>query len=86
MRFRYSKHAQQEMQRRGIPQEVVDSVLSHPEQVVPEREGLNAYQSKVDFGGEELFLLRAIIKDDVEPAVVITVYRTSKVDKYWRSS
>jgi hypothetical protein len=31
-----------------------------------------------------MFLLRAIVDYRVDPAVVITVYRTSKIDKYWR--
>jgi hypothetical protein len=31
-----------------------------------------------------MYLVRAIIATDKEPPVVITVYRTSKVQKYWR--
>jgi hypothetical protein len=31
-----------------------------------------------------MFLLRAIVADNVDPAVVVTVYRTSKISKYWR--
>jgi len=38
----------------------------------------------VEFGGSKTFLLRAIVNDGVEPAVVITAYRTSKIEKYWR--
>jgi len=44
-----------------------------------------AYQSQVDFGQGKVFLLRAIVNDSVDPAVVITAYRTSKISKYWRS-
>jgi len=46
--------------------------------------GRKVYQSKFDFGGGRMFLLRAIVDDRADPAVVITVYRTSKIDKYWR--
>jgi len=53
--------------------------------VVPEYGGKKAYQSKVDFGEGKIFLLRAIVDDKVEPASVITVYRTSKISKYWRT-
>ena len=31
-----------------------------------------------------MYLIRAIVEDQVEPAVVVTVYRTSKIGKYWR--
>ena len=50
--------------------------------MLPERGGKKIYQSQVEFGGGKIFLLRAIVKDEVEPTVVITVYRTSKIDKY----
>ena len=73
------------MDRRGIPASLLQSVLDDPQQIVPEYGGKKAYQSQVDFGGGKIFLLRAIVDDKVEPASVITVYRTSKIGKYWRA-
>ncbi|MEI6776908.1 MAG: DUF4258 domain-containing protein [Chloroflexales bacterium] len=84
--FTYSRHAQEEMARRGIPQLLVDSVLRAPQQIVREQNGRVAYQSQVDFGEGQIFLLRAIVVDMVDPAVVVTVYRTSKINKYWRGT
>lgn len=81
--FTYSRHALEELARRGIPQALVDSVLQRPQQIVPEQNGRVAYQSRVDFGGGKIFLLRAIVVGSTDPAVVVTVYRTSKIDKYW---
>lgn len=84
MRFIISNHALSEMERRGIVREVLEPVLDNPQQVIKERNGRSAYQSKIMFGGGKMFLLRAIVMDEVDPAVVITVYRTSKIEKYWR--
>lgn len=81
--FHISEHAQKEAARRGIPREMLDSVLQQPEQTVPERRRRRAYQSQVDFHGR-IFLVRAIVDESVDPARVVTVYRTSKVRKYWR--
>lgn len=81
--FRLSQHAKEEMKRRGIPLATLESVLKDPEQIVPEYGGKKAYQSKVDFGGKT-FLLRAIVAVEVDQAIVVTVYRTSKIHKYWR--
>ena len=80
MRFRLSSHAQAELMNRSIPVTLVETVLEQPEQVVPARAGRKAYQSRIDFGGKT-FLLRAIVRDDLDPALVITVYRTSKIAK-----
>ncbi len=84
MRYRISRHAQTEMERRGISLSLVESVLDHPQQIMLERDGRKAYQSQVDFGSGKIFLLRVIVADDINPTVVITVYRTSKIEKYWR--
>ncbi|MEE9295844.1 MAG: DUF4258 domain-containing protein [Phycisphaerae bacterium] len=85
MTFRLTRHAEEELKRRMIPRELLDSVLENPQQVVPEYGGKKAYQSKLDFGGGKTYLLRAIVNDLVDPATVVTVYRTTKLEKYWRN-
>ena len=45
---------------------------------------ISQYQSKVDFGNGKIFLLRVIVVDNIDPAVVITTYKTSRIEKYWR--
>ena len=84
MNFRVSHHARQEMERRAISPALLQSVLHNPQQIVPEEGDKKAYQSQLDFGNGRMFLLRAIVADNVDPAVVVTVYRTSKISKYWR--
>ncbi|HPX80849.1 MAG TPA: DUF4258 domain-containing protein [Syntrophales bacterium] len=86
MIFRFSNHALEEMKRRAIPERILELVLNDPQQIVPERGSLKVYQSVVDFGDGKQFLLRAIVDDTLEPAIVVTVYRTSKIGKYWRQS
>ncbi|MCE5239194.1 DUF4258 domain-containing protein [bacterium] len=85
MTYRLSRHAQQECERRRIPLSVVDAVVSEPQQVVPERDGKRAYQSRVTLDDGRTFLVRAIVDDSERPATVITVYRTTKIEKYWRT-
>jgi hypothetical protein len=85
LKFRLSEHAEEELERRRIPRHLLDSVLEHPQQIVPTERGKAAYQSRLDFGGGKIFLLRAIVAADTDPATVVTVYRTSKIGKYWRT-
>lgn len=86
MKFILSHHARLEMARRRIPLSLLEPVLQQPQQIVPEKRGRKAYQSQVDFGDGRIFLLRAIVEDDIDPAKVVTVYRTSKINKYWRAT
>jgi len=83
LRYKISKHADEEMQRRQIPRSLVDSVLENPQQIVDEYGNKKAYQSKIDFNGK-IYLLRVIVDESVESKKVVTVYRTSKIAKYWR--
>jgi hypothetical protein len=83
MNFWFSKHAESELILRQIPREFVGEVLRQPQQIMPERTPKKAYQSQVEFGGRK-FLLRVIVDDTVEPVKVVTLYRTSKINKYWK--
>jgi hypothetical protein len=78
-------HALMEMRRRGITKENVAQVMTSPEQKVNIREGRIAYQSRLFFGEPpRLYLVRVFVDVDRKPNEVVTVYRTSKIEKYWR--
>ena len=82
MAHRLSAHALAELERRGISLDQLHSVLAAPEQKVPEMSGVVCYQSKVTMDGK-VYLLRAMVNETADPPVVVTVYRTSKIEKYW---
>ena len=77
-------HAEFEMQRRGIGREVVLQVMSGPEQTIDVRPGRVVMQSRTTQEGR-VYLVRVFVDMDRHPAEVVTVYRTSKVSKYWRA-
>lgn len=72
------------MQRRGIGREVVLQVIAGPEQTADVRPGRVVLQSRVAQEGK-IYLVRIFVDVDRRPAEVITVYRTSKLSKYWRT-
>lgn len=84
MRFLISRHAEEEMVQRQIPRELLDSVLESPEQRVPQPGGGEILQSRFTSGDGKMYLLRTVVAAEKEPPVVVTVYRTSKIEKYWR--
>jgi len=84
MEYRISRHAKQEIERRNIPVDIVDGILVSPDQIVEEYDNKKAYQSIIQMEDGKSYLVRVIVNNTIEPAVVVTVYRTSKISKYWR--
>lgn len=77
-------HAAFEMKRRGIPPRQVQDVLERPEQRLTVREGRDVLQSRMSVSGRR-YLIRVVVDVRRRPAEVVTAYRTSKIEKYWRA-
>jgi hypothetical protein len=78
MDFKFTPHAIEKLLERGIPLQVVMTVLLNPERVTSEHNERSAYQGEVSINGKP-YILRVIVEADGE---VVTLYRTSKVEKY----
>lgn len=76
-------HARFQMQRRGIDEEIVHRVMTAPEQQFDLRPGRAVRQSRVEMGGRT-YLVRVVVDLERTPTEVVTVYRTTKISKYWR--
>ncbi|OHB77940.1 MAG: hypothetical protein A2Z25_12115 [Planctomycetes bacterium RBG_16_55_9] len=84
--YRLTEHAKEQLARRQISLEEVAKVLAAPEQIEAVRHGRNVYQSRIKAGKPpHSYVLRVFIDVDRKPAEVVTVYRTSKIAKYWRA-
>lgn len=83
--YRIKDHARFEMSRRQISEKHVRLVLTAPQQMIDSGGGRRIYQSKLRLpeSGKE-YLLRVVVDMDPKPPEVVTVYRTSKISKYWR--
>ena len=77
-------HARDEMIRRQISPAWVDAVMASPEQIIDGYGNRKVYQSRIASGGRT-YLIRLIVEADRQTPVVITMYRTSKLEKYWRT-
>ncbi|MEA5509314.1 DUF4258 domain-containing protein [Crocosphaera sp. UHCC 0190] len=83
MQFSLSQHAQGELQKRRIPIHILELILEYPEQIL-EEDGLKVYQGTFKANNDKTYLLRAYINDLVQHNIIVTVYVTSKIKKYWR--
>ena len=79
-----SNHAREQAQRRGLPEAIVLSVARAPEQRISVRPGREIRQSRIAVpAGGTLYLVRVVVDMDPTVETVVTVYRTSMIDKYW---
>ena len=79
-----SAHAIFEIERRGISKEEVEQVFNNPEQKIKVSNRREIWQNKIEVVGV-VYVLRVIV--DLEPELrIVTVYRSSKVKKYWRDN
>jgi Domain of unknown function (DUF4258) len=85
--YRLTDHAQMEMVRRQILASDVARVLATPEQMEVLRPGRAVYQARVAWGTSPVtYLLRVFVDIDRQPPDVVTVYRSSKITKYWKGT
>lgn len=78
-----TEHAELEMIRRQIEPEWVATIMAAPEQIVEGFNGRKIFQSKIETDGKA-HLVRLVVEDWHSPPIVVTIYRTSKIEKYWR--
>jgi hypothetical protein len=82
-----SQHAHAQAARRGVSEETVLAVARAPEQRLSVRLGREVRQSRVEMPtGGTLYLVRVVVDTGPRDETVVTVYRTSKIDKYWRTT
>ena len=76
-----TEHAAEQMAKRQIALDDVIRVLKSPSEVLPVRTGRVVAHGMVG-QPERPYLLRVFVDIDRKPPEVVTVYRTSKIDKY----
>ena len=83
IKITWTQHAQirqKEWEKKiGITKEEVEEILRNPVQVVPGDLNVQVAQAKIRNG-----LMRVLFFEENGDSKIITVYWTSKVEKYWK--
>lgn len=86
-RIRISPHAMEQIRLRKLSVEQVIRVVTNPDQITAASHGRYFAESRVE-KDRKAYLLRVLIErveeDELIILVVLTVYPTSKLSKYWR--
>jgi hypothetical protein len=78
-------HLKSQAKERGIDIKLVEDTLSNPEQIIPDIKELKvAHKKYFDGSKNKEYLIRVVFREEQGLRVGITVYRTSKIKKYWR--
>lgn len=84
--IRITPHAKERINARKLNTKLVNTTIRNPEQIVPDEDDISQriYQSVfIDTKGTRK-LLRVVVEETKAEIIVITVYPTSQIKKYWR--
>jgi hypothetical protein len=84
MPFNISDHARAHMEIRHIEEDMVWQILMNPWQII-KSEDKTIYQSVIIEEGRQ-YLIRIFVNHLKVPNLVITVYKTSKIGKYYEGN
>lgn len=84
MDYRISRHAEDELRIRNISRKVMEEILTSPQQTIDQESGMKVLQSRVVEHGTE-FLVRVVVAFDTDPPTVVTLYKTTKIGRYWQT-
>ena len=71
------------MELRNISEADVLSIIANPESIIAQ-DGLKIYQRILEQDTKS-YLFRIFVNDLIKPNLVVTVYKTSKISKYYES-
>lgn len=83
-RIRWWPHARERLLERGIDEKLVQAALEQPDQIILLGRRKIIHKRYHDLRRHKEYLLRIFIEEHTEEQVIRTVYRTSKISKYWR--
>jgi len=87
MTVRWSPHALKNLADREIPRSEANKALAAPELVVPAASARRIFMRRyLDPRLGQEMLIRAVVEETEDEALVITVYSTSKIGKYMKGT
>jgi len=81
VKIKFSYHAMEQIQLRKLKKSDIESVIKNPDRILKFNNEVVIYH-KIVFEGEKAYLYRVFVNIGKEPNLVITAYKTSKIEKY----
>jgi len=82
MNYIFSQHSLDRLVERQISMELAKEVIENADEVVENEDGLTVFQALKVFPNGKNYLVRVYVNEEVDPSLVVTVFRTSNIKKY----
>jgi len=79
--IKFSKHSIERIKARDISKETIIEILKNPDSFKDESSCMRVYQKIIRQKGKK-FMLRVFVNVCKDPNLIITAYKTSKIEKY----
>ncbi len=79
-------HAKARLVERGIGLKLIRDALDYPDQIISEGKYSIIHKFYGDFNRKKKYLLRIFVEEQERKFIIRSVYRTSKIHKYWRDT
>ena len=84
--IRWSEHAVENLGEREIDRSEVELTLRNPEVIVPDPPAREVYMRRYfDRVLQQEMLMRLVVEQTESESVVVTVYKTSQIERYWKA-
>ena len=82
IKYTLTIQAKEEILKRGISLDIIEEILISPLLIKEELNNRKSYQKVFKFLNEKKYLVRVIVEVRNKELMVITAYKTSKINKY----
>ena len=79
--FKFSNHALEQIDTRSLSVQVIEEILLSEEKLIIKVGNIDIYQ-KIIVEVDKPYLYRIFVNTSKEPFLVVTAYKTSKIEKY----
>ena len=84
MRIQFSDHALERMRSRNLTNDQIKEAIKNPDEQFHNQMGMVVHKILKHDESHDKFLLRVFYKDEEDTILIISAYKTTKIEKYWK--
>ena len=86
MKIQYSEHARERIRSRNLTTDQIKEAIKNPDEKFQNEIGNVVHKVLKDDESRKEYLLRIFYKEEEGRILIISAYKTSKIEKYWKGA